>query len=92
MPRVRTEILTAKQEAFSHAYVETGNILQAYKSVNTGTMKPHSMRARASGMMNDYRVFARVKELIIERKAQGKPLPGFRRGSLVAEWLEGERD
>lgn len=88
MPRIRTETLTPKQEAFCLAYVECGNELKAYQTINTGTMKPHSMRARASEMMNDYRVFNRVKELIIERKAKGEPLPKFRRGSLVAEWLE----
>lgn len=88
MPKVRTETLTEKQEAFCVAYLKCGNILKAYQAVNTGSMKPHSMRARASEMMNDYRVFNQLKQLIKERKAKGEPLPKFRKGSLMAEWLE----
>ncbi|EPY98834.1 terminase small subunit [Mannheimia haemolytica] len=91
MPRVRTESLTAKQETFCLAYLENGNSVKAYQAVNTGTMKPHSMRARASEMMNDYRVFNRLKQLIKERKAKGGPLPKFRKGSLMAEWLKNDR-
>ncbi|MEG9489620.1 terminase small subunit [Mannheimia indoligenes] len=88
MPRIRTETLTEKQEAFCMAYLECGNTLKAYQAVNTGTMKPHSMRARASEMMNDYRVFNRLKQLVKARKARGEYLPKFRKGSLMAEWLE----
>ncbi|STY59077.1 Terminase small subunit [Mannheimia haemolytica] len=91
MPRMRTETLTEKQEAFCLAYLENGNSVKAYQAVNTGTMKPHSMRARASEMMNDYRVFNRLKQLIKERKAKGGPLPKFRKGSLMAEWLKNDR-
>ncbi|MFA9500871.1 terminase small subunit [Mannheimia sp. E30BD] len=91
MPRIQTETLTAKQEAFCLAYLECGNSLKAYQAVNTGTMKPHSMRARASEMMNDYRVFNRLKQLIKERKAKGGHLPKFRKGSLMAEWLKNDR-
>ncbi|HHW7473864.1 TPA: terminase small subunit [Mannheimia haemolytica] len=87
MPRIRTETLTEKQEAFCIAYLKCGNILKAYQAVNTGTMKPHSMRARASEMMNDYRVFNRLKQLAKARKARGERLPTFRKGSLMAEWL-----
>lgn len=91
MPRVRTETLTTKQEAFCLAYLECGNSFKAYQAVNTGTMKPHSMRSRASEMMNDYRVFNRLKQLIKERKAKGEHLPKFRKGSLMAEWLKNDR-
>lgn len=90
MPRMRTEALTEIQEAFCVAYLKCGNILKAYQAVNTGTMKPHSMRARASEMMNDYRVFNRLKQLIKARKAKGERLPKFRKGSLVAKWLEND--
>lgn len=57
--------LTAKQEAFARAYVETGNASEAYRqaySVKANT-KPDTVWANASRVLADSKVTARVAEL-----------------------------
>ena len=57
--------LTAKQEAFALAYVETGNGSEAYRrayEVGADT-KPETVWSEASRLLADPKVSARVKEL-----------------------------
>jgi len=62
--------LTPKQEAFCLAYVETGNASEAYRcAYNAAMMKPTSIRVKASELMSDPRLLARVKELRAARQA-----------------------
>ncbi len=57
--------ITAKQEAFCLAFIETGNASEAYRrSYDVGAdTKPESVWQAASHVMRDIKVAARVKEL-----------------------------
>lgn len=78
MPRPRKETLTPRKEQFAQAYTRLGNAEKALKEVlGTWTMKPHSLRSRASQYLNDYRVYCRICELIQERKQRGEPMPHY---------------
>lgn len=57
--------LTAKQEAFALAYVETGNASEAYRrSYEVGAdTKPETVWQAASRLLADSKVAARVQEL-----------------------------
>lgn len=60
--------LTAKQEAFCRAYIETGNASEAYRrSYDVGAdTKPETVWQEASRMMADPKVGARVEALFEE--------------------------
>lgn len=57
--------LTPKQEAFARAYVETGNASEAYRrAYNVGEKtKPETVWRKASEVLADGKVTARVREL-----------------------------
>lgn len=56
--------LTAKQEAFCIAYLETGNATEAYRrAYNSENMKTTSMSANAGKLMADTRIALRINEL-----------------------------
>lgn len=56
--------LTAKQEAFAQAYVETGNASEAYRqSYSTKNMKPETVNRAAFEATQHPKVSARVAEL-----------------------------
>lgn len=56
--------LTAKQEAFCLAYVETGNASEAYRrAYSTENWKPTSITVNASKVLADAKVSLRVAEL-----------------------------
>jgi len=59
--------LTAKQEAFCLAYIETGNQSEAYRrAYNAENMKPAVINVKASELMADGKVSVRVRELQAE--------------------------
>lgn len=62
--------LTVKQEAFARAYVETGNASEAYRQAyNVGVnTKPETVWRKASELLSDGKVTARVDELQAEAK------------------------
>ena len=62
--------LTAKQEAFCRAYIETGNASEAYRrSYDVGAdTKPETVWQEASRMMADPKVGARVQELLADAR------------------------
>lgn len=57
--------LTPKQEKFCMAYVETGNASEAYRQAypRAKSWKPETVHSKASHLLNNGRVLARVKEL-----------------------------
>ncbi|HEX2753737.1 MAG TPA: terminase small subunit [Alphaproteobacteria bacterium] len=56
--------LTGKQEAFARAYTELGNASEAYRrSYQASKMKPETIWSRASELLADSKVAARVKEI-----------------------------
>ena len=56
--------LTAKQEAFCLAYIETGNASEAYRmAYDASNMKPETVNRKAAELMNNGKITARVDEL-----------------------------
>ena len=56
--------LTAKQEAFCLAYIETNNASEAYRRVyDSNKMKPESVNESASRLLADVKITARLAEL-----------------------------
>lgn len=56
--------LTEKQEKFCKAFIETGNQSEAYRrSYNTSKMKPESVARKASELMRNVNVAARLDEM-----------------------------
>ena len=56
--------LTAKQEAFCLAYIETNNASEAYRQAyNSSKMKPESVNESASRLMADVKITARLEQL-----------------------------
>lgn len=56
--------LTAKQENFCAAYVETGNASEAYRSAyNTATMKSETVNRAAKELLDNPKIAARIAEL-----------------------------
>lgn len=56
--------LTAKQEAFCLAYIETNNASEAYRrSYDSSKMKPESVYESASRLLADVKITARLAEL-----------------------------
>ena len=56
--------LTAKQEAFCLAYIETNNASEAYRrAYDSSKMKPESVNESASRLLADVKITARVAEL-----------------------------
>jgi len=65
--------LTGKQSNFARFYVETGNASEAYRrAYNAGKMKPESVWRKASEVLSNGKVAARVMEL--QAKAQERTL------------------
>ena len=57
-------MLTPKQEAFCHAYIETSNASEAYRrSYNAGKMKPSTINRMAHDVLENRKVAARLEEL-----------------------------
>lgn len=58
------EMLTVKQENFCLAYIEAGNASEAYRrAYNAGKMKEKTIWEKASALLSDGKVAARVAEL-----------------------------
>lgn len=56
--------LTAKQEAFCLAYIETNNASEAYRQAySSSKMKPESVNESASRLMADVKITARLEQL-----------------------------
>ena len=56
--------LTAKQEAFCLAYLETGNASEAYRQVyKSDRMKPATIARKAHDLMENGKIAARLTEL-----------------------------
>lgn len=57
-------MLTAKQEAFCIAYIETGNASEAYRrSYNAGKMKPETINRNAKALLDNNKIATRLQEL-----------------------------
>lgn len=65
--------LTAKQEAFCLAYLETGNASEAYrKAYNAENMKPETVNRKAKELLDHGKISARVEALQEEHRERHK--------------------
>lgn len=63
--------LTPKQEHFTLAYVETGNASEAYRQAyNAEEMKPETVHRKASELLADGKITARIAELQADHQAR----------------------
>jgi phage terminase small subunit len=61
--------LTPKQEAFSLAYIETGNASEAYRQAyNAENMKPETVNRNAKALLDNNKIATRVEELQAEHQ------------------------
>ena len=61
--------LTLKQEHFVKAYIETGNAAEAYRiAYDADKMKAETIHRKASELMNNGKIRARLNELQTEHK------------------------
>lgn len=67
---------------FAQAYARTGNAAHALREVlgkeRAERMTPHSLRARASELLNDYRTDELIEQFKAEMVAEGVALPHYR--------------
>lgn len=57
-------MLTAKQEAWCLAYIETGNASEAYRrAYSASSSKPETVHRQAKALMDDPKIAARLAEL-----------------------------
>ncbi|MCK3655984.1 hypothetical protein A4G19_14345 [Pasteurellaceae bacterium Macca] len=71
-----------RQEQFAQHYARLGNATHALKAVlgneRAERMQPHSLRARANELKNNYKVVERVDEILTEMRERGEVIPHFR--------------
>ncbi|KOE65880.1 hypothetical protein [Aggregatibacter actinomycetemcomitans] len=67
---------------FAKVYARNGNATHALKMVlgeeRAGKMQPHTLRAKASELLNDYRTVALIEQEKAEMQQRGEPLPHYR--------------
>lgn len=79
---------------FAKAYAKMGNATHALRMVlgeeRAGRMKPHTLRAKASGLLNHYRVWEQIEQEKAEMQQRGEVLPHYRGRTWRADLLSGE--
>lgn len=82
---------------FAQAYARTGNATHALREVlgkeRAERMTPHSLRARASELLNDYRTDELIEQFKAEMVAEGVVLPHYRGRTYRTDLMsEGKKD
>lgn len=84
----------AIREAFAKAYAERGNATHALAQVlgkeRAEKMQRHSLRARASDLLNDYRTVELIEQHKTEMLERGEPLPHYRERTYRADLISDE--
>ena len=79
---------------FAKAYAKMGNATHALRMVlgeeRAGRMKPHTLRAKASELLNHYRVAEQIEQEKAEMQQRGEVLPHYRLRTWRAELITGE--
>lgn len=82
------------QNQFAKAYAKMGNATHALRMVlgeeRAGRMKPHTLRAKASELLNHYRVAEQIEQEKVEMQQRGETLPHYRLRTWRADLLSGE--
>ena len=79
---------------FAKAYARNGNATHALKMVlgeeRADKMQPHTLRAKASELLNDYRTVELIEQEKEEMQQRGETLPHYRLRTWRADLLSGE--
>lgn len=78
--------------AFAETYARVGNATHSLRKVlgdeRANRMQPHTLRAKASTLLNDYRTVALIDEFKAEMEAKGIPLPHYRKPTERTDLFE----
>lgn len=70
------------ESQFAKAYARMGNATHALLAVlgdeRANRMKPHTLRAKASELLNNYRVLEQIEQEKAEMQQRGETLPHYR--------------
>lgn len=79
---------------FAKAYAKVGNATHALRMVlgeeRAGRMKPHTLRAKASELLNHYRVAEQIEQEKAEMQQRGETLPHYRLRTWRADLISDE--
>lgn len=82
------------QSQFAKAYARMGNAKHALLAVlgdeRANRMKPHTLRAKASGLLNHYRVLEQIEQEKAEMQQRGETLPHYRGRTWKADLISDE--
>ena len=82
------------ESQFAKAYARMGNATHALLAVlgeeRANRMKPHTLRARASDLLNHCRVWEQLEQEKAEMQQRGETLPHYRGRTWRADLLSGE--
>ena len=82
------------QSQFAKAYARMGNGKHALLAVlgdeRANRMKPHTLRARASDLLNHYRVWEQIEQEKAEMQQRGETLPHYRGRTWRADLISDE--
>ncbi|OOF79098.1 hypothetical protein BKG96_03280 [Rodentibacter caecimuris] len=84
----------AIREEFAKTYARLGNATHALKSVlgeeRAARMKPHTLRAKASDLLNDYRTQALIEHEKAEMLSRRERLPRYRKPTVRTDLMTDE--
>ena len=82
------------ESQFAKAYARMGNATHALLAVlgdeRANRMKPHTLRARASDLLNHYRVWEQIEQEKAEMQQRGETLPHYRGRTWRADLITDE--
>ena len=82
------------ESQFAKAYARMGNATHALLAVlgdeRANRMKPHTLRAKASGLLNHYRVLEQIEQEKAEMQQRGETLPHYRGRTWRADLITDE--
>ena len=77
------------REQFAKAYAQKGvaklALVEVLGEERAGKMNPHTLRARASELLNDYRTVVLIEQEKRAMRERGQPLPKYRRRAYKCE-------
>ena len=82
------------ESQFAKAYARMGNAKHALLAVlgdeRANRMKPHTLRAKASGLLNNYRVLEQIEQEKAEMQQRGETLPHYRGRTVRTDLITDE--
>lgn len=78
-------ILTQFAKAYAQKGVAKLALVEVLGEERAGKMNPHTLRARASELLNDYRTVALIEQEKKAMRERGQPLPKYRRRAYKCE-------